>query len=396
MGVRAQWYGAAADVLPVNPAVATLIGRAWIPAYHGPVPVVVRDGQVFEIRDFDTVRDITERADAVDVVRRNRGRHWGGVGELLTNTPVDLRNPERPWLLSPVDLHVVKAAGVTFAASLLERVIEERALGDPGSAVTVRQEIEAVLGSQISRVVPGSAKAAELREILTTRGLWSQYLEVGIGPDAEVFTKAPILATVGTATDVGIRDDSAWNNPEPEIVLVVSSGGGIVGACLGNDVNHRDLEGRSALLLGQAKDSTASAAIGPFIRLFDGDFTLDDVRSTTVDVRIDGTDGFALIESSEMSLISRDPTDLVAQACGRRHQYPDGFCLFLGTMFAPTADRGEPGRGFTHYSGDIVSISAPDLGMLVNRVRTTPDLEPWSFGVADLFASIIRRRGHEE
>lgn len=387
-----HWHGMAAEALPRDADSAVLLGRAWDSGHAGPVPITVCEGAVYAIDEADTVRDLTEHEDPAAAVRESRGRLLGDLDELLANTPRETRDPSRPWLLSPMDLHVIKAAGVTFAASLVERIIEERALGEPESAAAVRAEIEAILGDGLAQLVPGSAEAAEVRVALTRRGLWSQYLEVGIGPHAELFTKAPVLASVGTATDIGVRDDSAWNNPEPEVVLIVSSGGRAVGAALGNDVNHRDLEGRSALLLGQAKDNTASAAIGPFIRLFDEAFTLDDVRAMRVHLTVEGTDGFTLVDSSAMSLISRDPADLIAQAVGRRHQYPDGFCLYLGTMFAPTLDREATGRGFTHHTDDVVRISTDRLGTLVNRVRPTPDVEPWSFGIADLLASVGRRR----
>ncbi len=335
--------------------------------------------------------ELCELVDAAAAVRAARGPVVGTLDELLGNSSSVDGDPALPRLLSPIDLQVVKAAGVTFPVSMLERVIEEKTLGDPTSADSVRRSIRDALGTDLSGLVPGSDEAARLKEVLVGEGMWSAYLEVGIGPDAEIFTKAPVVSTVGTATEVGIRGDSAWNNPEPEVVLVVSSAGAIIGASLGNDVNLRDIEGRSALLLGQAKDNNASAAIGPFIRLFDAGFDLDRLAGEVVSLRVDGADGYELEAISPLSAISRSPRDLVAQTAGDRHQYPDGFVLYLGTMFAPTDDRDEPGNGFTHALDDIVRISSPSLGGLVNRVRHSESLPPWEFGVGALMSSLARR-----
>jgi fumarylacetoacetate (FAA) hydrolase family protein len=310
---------------------------------------------------------------------------------LLANTPPETRDESAPWLLSPIDLQVVKAAGVTFAVSMIERVIEERARGDLAEAARIRTTISQEIGADLKSIRPGSDQAAQLKEFLIAQGLWSQYLEVGIGPDAEIFTKAPVLASVGTGVEVGVLSTSTWNNPEPEVVLAISSDGRIVGATLGNDVNLRDVEGRSALLLPKAKDNNASAALGPFIRLFTEDFTLDNVRDTTVTLHIEGADGFTLEATSPLSEISRDPADLVAQLLGPQHQYPDGAVLYLGTLFAPIVDRSEAGKGFTHVVGDVVRISAPRLGTLVNRVQTSERCAPWQFGVAALMKNLAAR-----
>lgn len=385
-----NWIGNAADILPEDAEAALLIGRVQLP--EGPAVVVLRGDELHDVTaSFPTMRELTEQPDPVAAVRAAKGTLIGSLREIWANTDPDVRDPERPWLLSPIDLQVVKASGVTFPVSMLERIIEERARGEAESADGIRATILDALGGDIRDLVPGSVEAARLKEVLIEAGLWSQYLEVGIGPDAEIFTKAPVLATVGAGVDVGVLRESAWNNPEPEVVLVVSADGTIIGATLGNDVNLRDVEGRSALLLGRAKDNNASAAVGPLIRLFDDGFGLDDVRTETVSLSVQGEDGFAMAASSHMVQISRDPADLVQQTIGAHHAYPDGFVLYLGTMFAPTEDRDGAGQGFTHHLGDIVRISSPRLGALVNRVQHSESLPPWELGIGDLFANLARR-----
>ncbi|MDB5966404.1 MAG: fumarylacetoacetate hydrolase [Polaromonas sp.] len=382
------------DWLPQDGATGALVGRAWLPAgishggVAGPAVVAIRPDGVFDLSaTFPTVSGLLEHPDAAARVRLASGPRVGAFPELAARQPAS----GEAHFLAPCDLQVIKAAGVTFAASLLERVIEEQAKGDPARAEAVRTSVTDLLGGSLAAVVPGSAKAAELRQVLVRQGLWSQYLEVGIGADAEVFTKAPVLSAVGPGAEVGIHSASSWNNPEPEVVLAVNSRGDIMGAALGNDVNLRDVEGRSALLLGKAKDNNASCAIGPFIRLFDAGFTLDDVRRCVVSLEVRGIDGFLLQGSSSMAQISRDPQDLVRQTVGAHHQYPDGFMLFLGTMFAPVQDRGSEGSGFTHRLGDVVRIHSPLLGCLENTVTTSEQAAPWTFGVRALFANLAAR-----
>ena len=364
-------------MLPVDAADAVLAGRLLLD--EGPTPVLIRHGQVDDVsRRAPTISDLLEV------------NHWDEVeGERLFGLEELFELPVERFL-APFDLQVIKAAGVTFAISAIERVIEERARGDYRAAAAIREKVEAAIGGAIRSLVPGSEGAARLKDTLIEDGLWSQYLEVAIGPDAEIFTKTAPLASVGWGADIGVRSDSSWNNPEPEVVLAVNSRGEIRGATLGNDVNLRDFEGRSALLLSKAKDNNASTAIGPFIRLFDEQFTLDDVRGAVVELEIEGSDGFMLSGRSLMSEISRDPEDLVRQALSEHH-YPDGFALFLGTLFAPTDDRDEPGRGFTHKKGDVVRISAPKLGALVNRVTTSKEAPPWRFGVRELMRNLASR-----
>lgn len=371
---------------------SVLVGRIWNPQAGGPSPVVVRSNGVFDITsDFPTVSELCERPDPAAAVARSQGRLVGEIADVLANTDPATRDDGKPWLLTPVDLQTLKAAGVTFAISMIERVIEERVHGDVAAAALMREQILAEIGADLRDIRPGSERADRLKQFLVGRGLWSQYLEVGIGPDAEIFTKAPTLSAVGTAVPVGVLGASTWNNPEPEVALVVQSTGAIVGATLGNDVNLRDFEGRSALLLPKAKDNNASCAIGPFLRLFDDTFDLDTVRSMRVRLEIDGVDGFRLEDVSEMAKISRDPADLVAQLIGPHHQYPDGAVLMLGTMFAPVEDRDVAGMGFTHREGDIVRISTDELGGLVNLVRHSENCEPWTFGIGDLMRNLARR-----
>jgi len=379
--------------LPDDRYAGALVGRVWRPELEGPSVVAVRADGVFDISaSFPTMRDLCEAGDPAAALEAATGEPLGALDAILANTPPDDRDGRKPWLLAPIDLQAVKAAGVTFAVSMLERVIEERARGNPAAAAVIRTEIRRLVGSDLASLKPGSPQAVHLKEVLIEQGAWSQYLEVGIGPDAEIFSKAQPMSAVGTGFDAGIHPMSTWNNPEPEIVIVVTSTGTIVGATLGNDVNLRDVEGRSALLLGKCKDNNASCAIGPFLRLFDATFTLDDVRRTTVTLTVEGADGFRLDGSSSIERISRDPADLVGQMLGAHHQYPDGAVLFLGTMFAPTEDRESPGQGFTHKLDDIVTIAAPQLGRLVNRIRHTDQCAPWCFGTGHLMRNLARRR----
>ena len=383
----------AKELLPEDGARGTLVGRVWLPRLNGPATVAVRADGVFDVTArFATVSALCEEDDPAGALRGFKGERIGDLGIIAANTPPDQRDPQKPWLLAPLDLQVLKAAGVTFAISMLERVIEERARGNPASAEAIRKEVVRLVGDDFSKLKPGSPEAMRLKQVLVEQGAWSQYLEVGIGPDAEVFTKAPVLSSVGTGMDAGLHPKSTWNNPEPEVVLAVSSDGKIVGATLGNDVNLRDFEGRSALLLSKAKDNNASCAVGPLLRLFDQSFSLDDVRKMEVGLTVKGQDGFVLEGHSSISKISRDPTDLVAQTIGPVHQYPDGFALFLGTMFAPVKDRDAPGQGFTHKRDDIVTIAAPQLGKLVNRMRNSDECEPWTFGVGALMKSLAARK----
>ncbi|NDZ14019.1 fumarylacetoacetate hydrolase [Variovorax sp. WS11] len=384
-----------ATSLPRDAGRAALIGRLWQPDV-GPTPVVVHEGGLHDLtRLAPTTSQLLELDDPVGLVRQalrdNDAPRIAALDASLANSNEAARDPELPWLLAPCDLQAVKASGVTFVASLLERVIEEQARGDASRAETIRAALGGVLGDNLAGIVPGSPQAAQVKEVLIAQGAWSQYLEVGIGPDAEIFTKAPVLSAVGTGADVGIHSGSVWNNPEPEVVLAVDSRGRTLGAALGNDVNLRDFEGRSALLLGKAKDNNASCAIGPFIRLFDTHFGIDDVRRITVALRVAGPEGFALEGSSSLAQISRDPLDLVSQAIGPHHAYPDGLMLFLGTMFAPTQDRHGPGQGFTHVVGDRVTISAPELGALENRVVHADQAARWSFGIGALMRNLAGR-----
>ncbi|WP_394790905.1 fumarylacetoacetate hydrolase family protein [Rhodoferax sp.] len=379
-------------VLPADHTQALLVGRIWIEG-SGPVLVRVQADGLYSLEHLAaTASALLELPEVAAQVRDRPGKYLADTAAVLANSASDARDPALPWLLAPCDLQALKAAGVTFVASMLERVIEEQARGDASKAVAARAAVVAVIGDNLSSIQPGSTAAAQLKEVLLAQGLWSQYLEVGIGPDAEIFTKSQPLSAVGLGAEVGIHPGSAWNNPEPEVVLAINSRGETVGAALGNDVNLRDFEGRSALLLGKAKDNNASCAIGPFIRLFDADFCIQEVRRCDLAMQVSGqSDGFVMQGASSLSKISRDPLDLAAQAIGPNHQYPDGLMLFLGTMFAPTQDRHGPGQGFTHVVGDMVTVGTAQLGQLVNRVNTCDQVAPWSYGISALMRDLGRR-----
>ncbi|MGU3399423.1 fumarylacetoacetate hydrolase family protein [Brucellaceae bacterium D45D] len=371
-------------------ASGTFVGRAWSPEVKGPILITLRGGRVIDITDkaAPTMRDLLERDDVAAYVRSLPGRDIASLEELFSGRAGDETSLH---LLAPNDLQAIKACGVTFARSMIERVIEERAAGDPDMALKIRERVGAIIGDSLRDLKAGSPQAARVKAALIEEGVWSQYLEVGIGPDAEVFTKSQPMSAVGHGADVGLHPISTWNNPEPEVVLAVDSQGRVKGATLGNDVNLRDVEGRSALLLGKAKDNNASCSVGPFIRLFDETYSLDDVRSAELTLKVEGPDGYVLDGHSSMKEISRDPLELVAQTIGAHHQYPDGFVLFMGTLFAPVEDRDTPGQGFTHKIGDVVTISNPQLGALTNRVRLSTECDPWRFGVSHLMRNLAAR-----
>lgn len=383
------------NTLPAGGAEGTLLARVWVPGpVPGPVPALVTPGGVFSLFGLaPTLSHLLELDDPAGAARRGAGERLGDLAGLLANTPREVRDPARPFLLAPADLQALKACGVTFVRSMLERVIESAAGGNPEAAAATRTALEAEVGQELARVRPGSAEAARVKRALQARGLWSPFMEVGIGPDGELFTKAQPMAAVGTGEEVGILPTSTWNNPEPEVVLAVDSRGRIRGATLGNDVNLRDLVGRSLLLACRAKDNRASTAVGPFLRLLDESFGLDHLRHLRLAMTVEGEEGFRLTEHHDMAEMSRDITEVVSQCIGPHNQYPDGLLLFTGTSVAPAADREGPGKGFTHHVGDLVTISTPALGGLINRVNHTDRIPPWTFGAGQLLESVAARRG---
>ena len=374
----------------MNYSEGCFVGRIWDSAKGGPCLVTIKGNYIYDItsKEIPTIRDLLELKDLNEYLKSCDSKKLVSTEELLQSS---LKKNSGMSLLAPCDFQAIKACGVTFAKSMVERVIEERAAGDPKKAESLRNHIGGLIGDSLQNIIPGSKKANEVKKALISEGLWSQYLEVGIGKDAEVFTKAQTLSSVGYGAEVGLNPISNWNNPEPEIVLAVNSNGIIQGATLGNDVNLRDVEGRSALLLGKAKDNNASCSIGPFIRVFDESYTLEDIKSAHISLKVEGKEGYILNGSSSMSEISRDPEDLVSQTIGRHHQYPDGFMLFLGTLFAPTEDRDVVGEGFTHKIGDKVTISEPNLGELINFVNLSTVCPQWEFGIASLIKNLSQR-----
>jgi len=383
----------AANTLPEDGLAGCFVGRVWLPGdWGGPTPVLVREDGVFDLLSVSpTLSGLLAMENPTAAAIEGKGVRLGDVEAMLANGAHDNRDSEQPYFLAPADLQALKACGVTFVSSMLERVIEEQAKGDPDKAAEIRNAIGAEIGQSLVDIAPGSDEAERVKVVLEERGLWSQYLEVGIGPDAEVFTKSQPMAAVGIGAEIGIHPKSSWNNPEPEIVLAIAPDSRIVGACLGNDVNLRDFEGRSALLLGKAKDNRASCAVGPFIRLFDDGFNLGHVRAMDISLWVSGSDGFELQGSSSIAEISRDLADLATYACGPHNHFPDGLLLFTGTMFAPTEDRDAPGQGFTHHLGDIVTIANPLLGSLTNQINHTDKIPPWTFGVGALLANLSAR-----
>jgi fumarylacetoacetate (FAA) hydrolase family protein len=375
----------------MNYGTGCFVGRIWDDNKGGPCLVTIRNEHVYDITssNIPTMRDLLELNDVKEYLDHNIGEKLVSVQELLMSS-LAIEN-KKLSLIAPCDFQAIKACGVTFAKSMVERVIEERAAGDPKKAESLRGYIGGLIGDSLQDIIPGSDKALEVKKALIKEGLWSQYLEVGIGKDAEVFTKAQTLSSVGFGSEVGLHPISNWNNPEPEIVLAVNSKGIIKGATLGNDVNLRDVEGRSALLLGKAKDNNASCSIGPFIRIFDDSYTMANMKSAHINLNVEGKDGYILNGSSSMSEISREPEDLVRQTCGAHHQYPDGFMLFLGTLFAPTEDRDTPGEGFTHKLGDKVTISEPYLGELINYVNLSTECPKWEFGISAMINNLSNR-----
>jgi len=491
------------NTLPKDWKEGTFVGRVWRADVNGPSVVKLdNEGYLVDITtSFPTVSALCEQENPAEAVKAVTGERIGKLSDILATTARHTKKDDKPYLLSPIDLHAVKAAGVTFAESLVERVVEKMAGGDRDKALGIRigvlsdiatilkkdgalqtlavlrQRYDALqgqadngealrtLGVEVAQLrsesinfketPPGSKPALQIRDLLIMKfaafkideavhkyanddpaaaelvraqltrrfkqvtdavnsgkeegfsdatlkeirdflsglgtGAGKSYIEVGLGPKAEIFTKAQPMSSVGHGADAGYLEESKWNNPEPEVVLVTNSRKEIVGAALGNDVNHRDIEGMSELLLGECKDQNASCAVGPFIRLIDKtSFKQEDIDTMKVEVHVKGTDGFELYSDSSMEKISRKPEELVNQMF-KQHQYPDGAVLFCGTMFSPVKDRDEPTKGFTHKVGDHVTIRSDKLGSLTNRMDYTQNVEPWIYGVGKLMQNLAER-----
>lgn len=399
--------------LPADWKEGSFIGRVWRSDIQPEGPSVValdKDGYLVDITtSFPTVSKLCNQEDPAAAMRealeRNKGNRIGRFSEILANTPLHAQKKGKPYLISPADLQAVKAAGVTFADSLIERSVEKLAGGDPAKADNIRKDIHAVIRGKmglaetdeidLSKMKPGSPQALELRDYLIDKGLQKSYLEVGLGPDAEIFTKAQPMATVGHGAHAGVHPGSKWNNPEPEVVMVAGKSGKAVGAALGNDVNCRDIEGESELKLGECKDQNASATMGPLIRLFDKSFTLDDVRTMDVGLEVSNAeDGYKVDAVSSMSKISRDPqNELLAQTFAH-HQYPDGALLYCGTMFAAAMvprDKEHPEKGFTHKYGDVVTITSSKLGSVTNVMQSADLCPKWEVGAGALMENLAER-----
>jgi len=380
----------AAQVLPSDGYAGTLVGRALFPGvFPGPCVVAIREDGVHNISGtVPTMAQLLNAPNPLATLQRALRNcvYLGPLESLLENSTPSTHDPLKPYLLTPIDLQAVKAVGLTFVNGLLQRFAD-----DNGGAATVAK-MEKAAGVALGKILPGSEEAARLRTALMEDGLWNDTLEVGFGPDVELFTKAQPLSAVGTGAEIAVLPTSKQTFAEPEVVLMLNADGKICGATLGCDMTARDVEARSLLLLGRAKDQNATCAVGPFIRLFDQTFSLPNVQGMNLTYAFEGADDAVFTDTGSMDQIGRGLITLARQVVNEHHGYPDGVALFTGCMFKAPSSRGASDTPFTHQVGDVVIIKASPLGTLINRVNTTDKVRPWSFGMSDLMANLANRQ----
>jgi 2-dehydro-3-deoxy-D-arabinonate dehydratase len=182
------------------------------------------------------------------------------------------------------------------------------------------------------------------------------YAKVYEAERPEVFFKATPNRIVGPGEKVNIRKDSTWDVPEPELTLVVTSSGKIIGYTIGNDMSSRSIEGENPLYLPQAKTYDACAAVGPCIYITDE--PLD--SNTMIQLEINRNNTTVFSDKIAISQMKRTPQELVSFVY-RECSFPVGCLIMTGTGIVP-------GNDFTLQSGDEIKITIDNIGKLVNVV----------------------------